>query len=469
MAAEEPVLNAEVDIRSNFSPFNFPTLTEVIQAIEKQLPEDRLKVVKQLRGPLLGLYRLTSTDYTRYEGKTLTIRGITIPIILRRKQARAETEKRGTLVTIYDAYEGRAQGIPGSEFNAVLATIEGVSFIRQTTPQFHKGTRILNGNRYVILDFDPEKVDLGEYIQIENFKFKLNYYGQQRYCYLCQAKHGSVCPEKEVFKQLMAEREGKISHKIYSDSTLRKANQLALAADIACTSGAGIGQIANLIAQDPDPISDIIIVAGANEMRHTDDQKQFQFQMTAAAKKLHDLSATRKIKLVLPTVPRQSIGDEVKYAVMKETMESLKSIDVIDLPQGLVEYEDIHPTQDGTAALVGLIQKSEELQLVLNYDHVTTHRNYLQVHSYYKVGCRTCDNKAYTTSMCADCYEASKATDTTRLVEIYKEIYEKDNPPLAVDYDMQDILKRGITVVAEPNDDAENDGEAAKKQRLGDV
>ena len=62
------------------------------------------------------------------------------------------------------------------------------------------------------------------------------------------------------------------------------------------------------------------------------------------------------------------------------------------------------------------------------------------------------------------------ATDTTRLVEIYREIYEKDNLPLAADYDMQDILKRGITVVAAPTDDIDNDGEARKKARVdGDV
>ena len=107
----------------------------------------------------------------------------------------------------------------------------------------------------------------------------------------------------------MAEREGKVRHKLYSDSTLRKANQLAMSADVACTSGAGIGQIANLVIQDPTNIDDVLIVAGANEMRNTDDEQQFQFQMTQAAQKLHDLSAKKKISLVLPTLPRETIGD----------------------------------------------------------------------------------------------------------------------------------------------------------------
>ena len=37
---EEVILSAEIDIRSHFSPFNYPTLPEVIKAIESQLPEE---------------------------------------------------------------------------------------------------------------------------------------------------------------------------------------------------------------------------------------------------------------------------------------------------------------------------------------------------------------------------------------------------------------------------------------------
>ena len=115
--ADDPVLNAEIDIRSYFSPFDFPKLVEVIRAVEQQLPADRLKVVKQLRGALLGLYRITSNDYTLYEGKSVTIRDVKIPIILRKKQTRPPQEKTGILVTVYDAYDGKTRQIPCASCN----------------------------------------------------------------------------------------------------------------------------------------------------------------------------------------------------------------------------------------------------------------------------------------------------------------------------------------------------------------
>ena len=131
---EEVILTAEIDIQSHFSPFDFPTLPEVIKAIESQLPEDRLKIVKALRGPLLGLYKITSTDYNLYRDKKVSIRNIEIPVTLWKKQHRQTQERSGILVTIYDAFDGAAQKIPGDTFNRHFSQFDGVKFIRQVTP-----------------------------------------------------------------------------------------------------------------------------------------------------------------------------------------------------------------------------------------------------------------------------------------------------------------------------------------------
>ena len=463
---EAAVINAEIDIRSAFTPFDYPSLTEVIQAIEKQLPEDRLKIVKQMRGPLLGLYKITSTNYELYKDKYITVRKVKLPVILRRKTPRVEGERIGTLVTIYDAFTGPAQQVPGTSFNEYFAQIPGAKVIKQTTPQFYKDTRILNGNRYLVIDFDKENVDLGESLHIGNFQFKINFYGQKRFCYLCQARHGAICPEKVKFQEMAAAREGKLTHKIYADSTLRKVNQLALAADVACTSGAGIGQIVNLIEQDPIKMDNIVILAGGNEIRQTDDEQMFQHQVNEAGKKLHQLSANRNITLVLPPTPRATLAEEVKYEVMKEVFGSLKSITVLELPTGVVPYEGIHPTTEGTAALIGLLEKHLEADLILAREYVSTDRNYSQVHSYFKFGCRTCDSRDYTPIMCGKCVEQSKAVDTSRLFALAKEIYERDNPPLDNDSDMKEIMKRGFLATTAINDENAEIGNAGKKAKV---
>ena len=264
------VLNAEVDIRSFFSPFDFPKLPEIIKDIESKFTTDITKVVKALWGPLMGVYRIEAKDYVIYKDATIKIRNLDIPIILRTKQHNLN-RREGILVTVYDAFAGKAQQILGNAFDAYFLDITGMKMIRQTTPQYHKNTRVLNGNRYFVADFDPTSLDLGESVAIGGSHFRIQYEGMQRYCHLCALKHGKRCAAKEKFAEMREKRQGKVTHKIYCDSTLRNANQLALATDIACTSGGGIGQIANVVHLDPEKKDNIIIFAGANEIKKSEN------------------------------------------------------------------------------------------------------------------------------------------------------------------------------------------------------
>ena len=83
-----------------------------------------------------------------------------------------------------------------------------------------------------------------------------------KYCFLCDIKHGIECPRRvrnEFLSKLRAEEIKK--RKIYSDSTLRQANQIALTTNVACMSGGGIGQLVNAINLD-ERLEEIIIHCG---------------------------------------------------------------------------------------------------------------------------------------------------------------------------------------------------------------
>ena len=456
---EGAILNAEIDIRSSFSPFDIPKLVEVIKAIEQQLPEDRLKVVKQMRGPLIGLYKITSNDYTLYEGKSITIRNVVLPITLRRKQSRSDNERKGTLITIYDAFTGSAQQIPGTVFGELFMGIEGVKFIKQTTPQFHKGTRILDGNRFLVLDFDTETVDIGETLRIESFQFRINFWGQKRFCYLCQTKHGVTCPEKTKFKLMAEARAGKLTHKMYGDSHLRHVNQLALAANVACTSGGGIGQIVNSIHPDPEKVDDIVIVAGDNDIHGTDDLREFHHIVTKTAEKIHALTATKKVTLALPSAPRETPAEKAKYDFLKEVVTGVRSLHVLEMP-GIEYGTDNHPTEVGTKTIIGTVEEHLEAQIILEPDYVTTDRMYSQVQACFKVGCRSCASRVYTTTICEACKLASQSADITRLEELLTQRTEEDFPSRENDIDMGEINKR-------MNKDGNDDGKS-KKPKLND-
>ena len=108
MATEEEerrIIHVEVDVRGAFSPFNFPSLSEVIRSIEVGYSDVLSKVVNALRGPLLGLYTIEADNYEPYLNKTVKLRGVELPITPRYYKKRTQGRKDGILVTIYDAYD----------------------------------------------------------------------------------------------------------------------------------------------------------------------------------------------------------------------------------------------------------------------------------------------------------------------------------------------------------------------------
>ena len=106
---QENIVYIEIDCRKAIWWNSQVKIGEVMEAVEKEHSEDYTKSVNYLRGQL-GVFKIQSDDYKRYIDKSITIRGITIPLIpIKRRERRHNIfypkREKWLYVTIYDAYD----------------------------------------------------------------------------------------------------------------------------------------------------------------------------------------------------------------------------------------------------------------------------------------------------------------------------------------------------------------------------
>ena len=361
---------------------------------------------------------------------------------------------RGITVTIFSAYQRCHRNIGSEKFDCYFDNLEGYEVVRQTRPQYNSRSTCLNNHREVKIareDGTEEKIDIGSSIEVEGVTFNIIYDGMEKFCRQCQKKHGKDCPEKlrfEKFKTLRKEQ--RQIRKIYSDSSLRNANQIALTTDVACMSGGGIGQIANAIPLD-EKRNEVIIYAGNNEITGNDSLNEFAYTVAKAEEKLKKLADENKVTLVLPSVPPMGACEAGKAEYLEEKMCSINGIKTIKLTE--VEYDDRnHPTIKGTVQILQKINQELNNEIILEGANETdlTRRSYRQVQPIYKVGCRGCNTKEFTPTLCTECKKAAESFDIQslegKIERIFSEQFPKDGGIGRIsddgDVNMREVAKR---------------------------
>ena len=246
------------------------------------------------------------------------------------------------------------------------------------------------------------------------------YNGMQKFC---NHEYGRECPANLRFQELKEARKGKTDkRKIFSDSTLRSVNQLALTSDIVCMSGAGVGQLCNMIPLD-DKYDEVIILAGNNEITKTDSLEEFVYSVEKGVEKLEHLVKKLNdtaVTLCLPCVPTVGAAEIVKARYFEEKMLEINSIRTMKLAE--IEYEGTHPTDKGTRDIINQMQVAVGDEFILKEakdEDLVAKRRYSHVTPVYKVGCRGCDTEEYTAHLCANCIDKSKTVDTQAIKFFY--------------------------------------------------
>ena len=354
-----------IDCRNFAWVWNEVGIVEVIAALQVDHEEDYSKSVGRLKP---GLWSLDSDDFQRYIGKSIKVRGEDIQLKPKYRPRRRDPgphtvfamgqggrsgRREGTLVTIFGAYKRRHRNISGELFDQVFQAIEGLDVIKQTQPQKTKGTTVLNNNRFLVVKSNStNKLDIGSSIHVMGIRFNIVYDGMEKFCHLCNCKHGAGCPVKLPFDLLKQLRQGKTEkRKIYSTSVLAHVNQLALTTDVTCMSGGGVGQLCNVIPTDENH-EQVIILAGSNEIKKS-PPTEFVYTIEKTVEKLRALAANSSVTVVLPLTPVVGPEETAKAQFIEKKFRSIDEVSVVQLDAGPVEFaDDVHPSQKGTEEVI---------------------------------------------------------------------------------------------------------------------
>ena len=436
-----------IDCRNFAWVWNQVGIVEVIAALQIDHEEDFSKSVGRLKP---GLWSLDSDDFQRYIGKSIKVRGHDIQLKPKYRPRRREPgpdgatyvmgrggrsgRREGTLVTIFGAYKRHHRNISGELFDQVFQAIEGLDVIKQTQPQKTKGTTVLNNNRFLVVKSNStDKLDIGSSIHVMGIRFNIVYDGMEKFCHLCNCKHGAGCPVKlrfDLLKQLRQGTTGK--RKIYSTSVLAHVNQLALTTDVTCMSGGGIGQLCNVIPTD-DKHEQVIILAGSNEIKNS-PPAEFVYTIDKTVEKLRTLAATSSVTVVLPLTPVVGAEETAKAQYIEEKFRSIDEVSVVQLDAAPVDFsDDVHPSQKGTEEIIRQLNDVFEKEIVLEdatSDDLTTPARYSKVQSIFKAGCRACPSTDFCSYLCEDCKAAAADTDTSQLQDMIEVINSREYPNL---------------------------------------
>ena len=398
-----------LNLRGHFTPFNLPSTEEVILAVTELFPLDAEIIVLPLRGRGLGHYRSCLSqavvDPTACVAKFGGGDGlISVPLVQYSPRspmgAGGPNRRSGTLVTFVEAGIGTNKVIRNEDFDEAMAQYGEV--VKPTMMQYHKNSTILNGNRYCVVD-TGDKVVPGTVVVCHaathrKVPIHTRYRGQTWWCRRCRVEHVGACEALKAFyaaRDLRAAQQ--INVKVVADSTLRRAEQVGLCADVLCMSGGGIGHLANAIRDDPDmrERGELCLVTALNDVRAPyQDDNEFVFTVERGLQKLSAEMASHNDKhLVVQSLLPQALDpvQALRAEFLTRALGALRSESVTVAPLLLPEMEvdkSGHPTE---AVLLRQIDDQCRDSVIITPDFITSSRLYAGVQSVFLYGCRTCD------------------------------------------------------------------------------
>ena len=449
----------ELNLRMEFNPFNLPTIESVAYVIKGLFPEDDGLILRPLGERGIGIYKIQLTksvdDLSELRARFFKeskdgkpSEQVLIPLTLQTpKGPRGNSDRRqGTLITIVNSATGAHRTLPNSLFDEVIQ--EHGEVVKPTELQKLRGTSLLNGNRYCVVDPTgkgtiPDSISVTNPVTKLTSQFYLRYKGQSWFYRRCDARHVGPCEALQKFYAAKEERaKEKITMKIASDSNLRCAEQVGLRSDIMCMPGAGLGHIANALKDDPTigGMSQIMVVAGTNDVRNAayENRHDFSYIIDNSIKKVKEAippESTLAFVHLASDLEDDTLNPDMKFKETYLSQELDRAQDertqVITIHKGLIELDSTgHPTREGTASI---LQELAEFYpgLILNESFVTTERLYLGVQPLFRYGCVTCHNEGYfgnKLSCCEACLRKMESHDASEKLERVQQLLEEPLP-----------------------------------------
>ena len=417
-STEVPVVEFKdlfLNLRAAVTPFELPTVEQVVEAITTAFAGDERLPVLSYRGSGLGLYPVVlsrpvaepTSHVAWFPGSTDA--GISVAFEENRTASReARSDRRpGTLVTFVQA---TLAGVKNEAFDAAMGAFGEV--VKPTQPQNIRGQKVMNGNRYCVVD-PGDKTIPGtiKVLDIQTQKMvpvHLRYKGQQWCCRRCDANPIGPC---EYLKKFYAARDARkaeqIRTKVVSDSTLRLAETVGLRADVLCMSRGGVGHLANAVRDDPamPEMSVVSVITGGNDYigAKYESNNAFVFTVEKSVEKLKGIFGATPDKSFTILYPQDDAAERAlppdsaligRY--LERELRSLASptVAVVPIPVHEVDTDGRgHPTVEGTMTILKGMDERLSEDLFFSAELATSRRPYAGVQGEYRFGCRTCAAK----------------------------------------------------------------------------
>ena len=405
-------------------------------------------ILSALRGRGQGIYKIQLTQPINNIGalKVTLGEGIEVPVTEFIPFNPANNRKTGTLVTFVQAAMGENQHLRSEDFDKEMAKYREV--VKPTVHQYHKGTQMLNGNRFCVVDVGKTPVPSNITIlslQIQK-KVKINtrYKGQKWWCRRCQGEHVGPCESLQSFYAAKdARAKENIQVKVLSDSTLRRAEQIGLRADILCMSGAGVGHLANALRDDPavNEKGELGMILGQNDVRNSEGAGDLEYIYTIdrsvdKVRKEMDRRPNQSLAIFVkvddPRAPTLSPDLARREQYLEREIGGLASdrVTVTKLPTTLGEDATGHLNDQGTVEVLDIMDRKFDTELMLNPAYLVSERLYAGVQTAYRYGCRTCHQLGQFGNKLGICLECILRMDDYALQEKWdKFIASLPSPP----------------------------------------
>ena len=151
-------------------------------ALLEVLPDQQGMILSALRGRGQGIYKILLTQPINNIGalKVTLGEGIEVPVMEFIPFDPANNRKTGTLVTFVQAAMGENQHLRSEDFDKEMVKYGEV--VKPSVHQYHKGTQMLNGNRFCVVDVGktpvPSNITILSLQKQKKVKINTRYKGQ---------------------------------------------------------------------------------------------------------------------------------------------------------------------------------------------------------------------------------------------------------------------------------------------------
>ena len=186
-----------------FKGLNLPAIEKLSAALLEILLDQQGMILSALRGRGKGIYIiLLAEPITNIGALKVTLEeGIEVPVTEFIPFNQANNRKIGTLVTFAQAAMGENQHLRSEDFDKEMAKYGEV--VKPTVHQYHKGTQMLNGNRFCVVDVGktpvPSTITILSLQTQKKVKVNTRYKGQKWWCRRCQGEHVGPCKSLQSF------------------------------------------------------------------------------------------------------------------------------------------------------------------------------------------------------------------------------------------------------------------------------